>query len=81
METKEKIQKLDSVIETSKMTEEELTLWWTLRQPHPAFKIAYKKGDNIEILPELILERKDEIWGFEIIPGVILAKKQVPTKM
>lgn len=80
METKEKIQKLDSVIETSKMTEEELTLWWTLRQPHPAFKIAYKKGDNIEILPELILERKDEIWGFEIIPGVILAKKTGPDK-
>ena len=70
-----KIKMLNSVIETLEITEDELTMWWKLRQGHPVFKVAYKKGSDFEILPELIWERKDEIWGFEIIPGVILAKK------
>ena len=39
------------------------------------FPIAYKKGNEFEILPEFIPERKDEIWGYEIMPNIILAKK------
>ena len=37
--------------------------------------VVYKNGETFEILPHLDLNRKDEVWGFEIFPYVILAKK------
>lgn len=37
--------------------------------------IAYKVGNNFEILNYLDLSRKDNIWGYEIKPGVIIACK------
>ncbi len=39
------------------------------------FPIVYQRGYLFEILPELDLTRKDEVWGYEIMPGIILAKK------
>ena len=78
METRKKIKMLNSVIEASEITEDELQLWWKLRQATPSFRIAYKKGNNFELHYEFIQERIDEIWGFEIIPGIILAKKTGP---
>ena len=39
------------------------------------FPVVYRRGNKFEILPELILERKDEVWGYEIMPCVVIAKK------
>ena len=74
---------LQATIEAIQMNDAELKEWFktlhspsTLKaKPKPPFPIAYKKDNNFEILNELILDRKDEIWGFEILPDIILAKK------
>ena len=39
------------------------------------FPIVYQRGYRFEILPELDLTRKDDVWGYEVMPGIILAKK------
>ena len=39
------------------------------------FPVVYRRGNEFEILPELILERKNEVWGYEIMPCVVIAKK------
>lgn len=39
------------------------------------FPIVYKVGNNFEVLPELIPSRKGEVWGYELLPGIFLAKK------
>ena len=39
------------------------------------FPVVYRRGNEFEILPELILERKNEVWGYEIMPGIVIAKK------
>ncbi|MBE6453122.1 MAG: hypothetical protein E7012_06515 [Alphaproteobacteria bacterium] len=44
----------------------------------PIFSIGYKRGNEFEILPEFIPERKGEIWGYEILPNILLAKKCGP---
>lgn len=90
MKTTEKFAVLNSVIAATEMTEEEIAIWFQSRQALNAttdgsstssggikliFPIAYKKGNEFEILPEFIPERKDEIWGYEIMPNIILAKK------
>ena len=33
---------------------------------------VYKTNEEFEILPKLILERKDEVWGVAVLPNVIL---------
>ena len=90
MNTNEKFAKLDALVVETGISEEELTWWFKSRQTLPAttdgsspslggiksiFPIAYKKGDEFEIFQEFIPERKDEIWGYEIMPNIILAKK------
>ena len=86
MKTTEKFAVLNSVIAATEMTEEEIATWFHSRQTSQVattssggikliFPIAYKKGNEFEILPEFIPERKDEIWGYEIMPNIILAKK------
>lgn len=73
MNTNEKFAALNKVVAETKMTEEEITKWFQSRKP--IFPLAYNKGSKFEILPELIPERKDEIWGYEIMPNFILARK------
>ena len=34
--------------------------------------VVYKTNEEFEILPKLILERKDEVWGVAVLPNVIL---------
>ncbi len=91
MNTSEKFAKLDALVVETGISEEELNQWFEVRKTSAVasdvistsstggiksiFPIAYKKGNEFEILPELILERKDEVWGYEIMPNVILAKK------
>lgn len=86
MEIKEKFAALNKVVAETKMTEEEITTWFQSRQTSQAattssgrirsiFPIAYRKDNRFEILSEFIPERKDEIWGYEIMPNTILAKK------
>ncbi len=91
MNTNEKFAKFDALVVETGISEDELTQWFDARKTSAVapdvigtsstggiksiFPIAYKKGNEFEILPELILERKDEVWGYEIIPNIILAKK------
>lgn len=87
MRKNEKFAVLDSVIAATEMTEKEIVSWFQSRQTsHVAtegrstsdgiiFPIAYKSGLEFEVLPEFIPERKDEIWGYEIMPGIIFAKR------
>ena len=91
MNTNEKFAKFDALVVETGISEDELTQWFDARKTSAVasdviatsstggiksiFPIAYKKGNEFEILPELILERKDEVWGYEIMPNVILAKK------
>lgn len=91
MNTNEKFAALNKVVAETKMTEEEITQWFDARKTSAVapdvigtsstggiksiFPIAYKKGDEFEIFQEFIPERKDEIWGYEIMPNIILAKK------
>lgn len=86
MKTKEKFAALNEVIVATEMTEEELYQWFQSRRTSPVttddlygidtiFPIVYKKRNEFEVLPKLILEREDEIWGYEIMPNLILAKK------
>jgi len=40
------------------------------------FPIVYQIGENeFEILPDFISKRAKQVWGYEVVPGVILAKK------
>jgi hypothetical protein len=41
----------------------------------PVFSLVYKNGNSFEVLPELIPSRKDEVWGYALLPGIFLAKK------
>ena len=76
MRKEEKFNLLDAVITATEMSEKEVEVYFNTRKGivQSIFPIAYKQGNNFEILPHLVCERKEEIWGFEIIPGVILAK-------
>ena len=41
------------------------------------FPIVYQIGnDEFEVLPDFVPERRWQIWGYEITPGVIIAKKR-----
>ena len=56
--------------------EEWLELKKTVSSERPVFPIVYKIGENeFEVLPQLDLARKDEVWGYEIAPNVIMALK------
>jgi len=71
MTTREKFSRLDAVVAEIGITQEELQEWFN---PSP-FPIVYKKGNNFEVLPRFIHERRNEVWGYEIMPNIILAKK------
>lgn len=91
MKTTEKFAILNALVVATKMTDEEIKNWLLSRQTlpdttdditisstrsvKPILPIVYKKGNDFEILPELVLERKDDVWGYEIMPNIILAKK------
>jgi hypothetical protein len=81
MKTNEKFSVLDAVITATRMTEKKLKLWYEKRQSASAdpinsiFPIVYKIGNGFEVLPEFISSRKHKIWGYELLPGIILAKK------
>lgn len=89
MKTTEKFAVLDAVIAATGMTEGELNLWLQKRQSTPdptptptstdviksILPVVYKKGNEFEILPHLDLNRKDDVWGYELFPGAVLAKK------
>lgn len=71
---------LDALISAG-MKEEEVATWLQSRQSttsgiiQSTLPVVYKNGTNFEVLPHLDLSRKAEVWGFEIIPGIVLAKK------
>jgi hypothetical protein len=81
MKTNGKFIVLDAVITATDMTEKELKLWYEKRQSASAdlvasiFPVVYKNGNNFEVLSKLIPARKDEICGYELLPGIFLAKK------
>ncbi len=85
MKTNEKFAMLNAVVIAAEMNEKEIREWFEARQTtskpkstggiKSIFPIVYKKGNDFEILPELDLARKDEVWGYEIVPGIVLAKK------
>ena len=76
MKTNEKFALLNEAVINAGMNEKEIALWFQLRQEALLqFPIAYKKGDTFEILPYLDLSRKDYVWGYEILPGIVMAKK------
>ena len=85
--TKEEIfAKFDALITETRITEKELQEWFQSRQQQSTstkaiktpFPIAYKKGNKFEILPEFIPERRNEVWGYEIMPKIIIAKECGP---
>ncbi len=75
----------DFVASLNIINEEKLAQWFQSRHTSSTaestggiksiFPIVYKKGNDFEILPYLDLARKDEVWGYEILSGIILAKK------
>ena len=90
MDLNEKFEKLNTLVVSLKMNEEEIEKWFQSRRNSSSgdskstsrsegvksiFPIVYKKGDMFEILPELDLARKEEVWGYEIMPGIIMAKR------
>ncbi len=85
MKTKEKFEALNAFVASLKIDEKEIREWFEARQTtskpkstggiKSIFPIVYKKGNDFEILPELDLARKDEVWGYEIMPGIVLARK------
>ena len=90
MNLNEKFEKLNAFVVSLKMNEEEIEKWFQSRRNSSSgdskstsrsegiksiFPIVYKKGNDFEILPELDLARKDEVWGYEIMPGIVLARK------
>lgn len=77
MKKEEKFKLLDAVIVATEMTEKEVEVYFQSRKGivQSIFPIAYKRENNFEILPYLDYARKKEVWGFEIMPGVILAKR------
>ena len=85
MKTKEKFEALNEFVASLKIDEKEIREWFEARQTtskpkstegiKSIFPIVYKKGNDFEILPELDLARKEEVWGYEIMPGIIMAKR------
>lgn len=85
MEKNKKYEALNKLVASLGMDEEEISDWLQSRKTSSKakstknnnciFPIAYKRENNFEILPELDLTRISEVWGYEIIPGIILAKK------
>lgn len=85
MKTNEKFAMLNAAVIAAEMNDKEIREWFEARQTtskpkstggiKSIFPIVYKKGNDFEILPELDLARKDEVWGYEVMPGIVLAKK------
>lgn len=74
-----KINALEAVIAALEISESELTNWFNNRSKGPAglipteLPLVYRRGNELTVENGLNLSRKSELWGIQLLSGVMVA--------
>ena len=74
-----KINALEAVIAALEISESELAKWFNNRSKSPAglipteLPLVYRRGNELTVENGLNLSRKSELWGIQLLSGVVVA--------
>ena len=82
METK--FEKLEKLISELNISDKELISWVNNRSKVPAglipteLPLVYRRGNELTVENGLNLDRKSELWGIQLLSGVMVALQRGP---
>ena len=82
METK--FEKLEKVLSELNISDKELISWFNNRSKGPAglipteLPLVYRRGNELTVENGLNLSRKNELWGIQLLSGVMVALQRGP---